>query len=229
MIGVRQFGRTWEKRIRTLGAPTAAGPGCADEILPQRFDHIRLEGPHDDREIEEGQRYCREDELMKSTEKGGEIPVEKGIDQEQTRDDGGGHDVRRKPAHGWRGYIKDEKENIDEEQPEPEGGRGDSQYRESVDDVIRRLVAVIPCKDTKGKAALGFNPGVTKPSGRIVEDARIFGCIEMGLGKTLPSPDSFGIGSSEANRPSHRPEICPVLRLHIGNDSWPFHNRWNVP
>jgi leucyl aminopeptidase (aminopeptidase T) len=30
--------------------------------------------------------------------------------------------------------------------------------------------------------SLGFNPGVTKPSGRIVEDERIFGCIEMGMG-----------------------------------------------
>ena len=30
--------------------------------------------------------------------------------------------------------------------------------------------------------SLGFNPGVTQPSGRIVEDERIFGCIEMGIG-----------------------------------------------
>ncbi|MGI5835353.1 MAG: hypothetical protein ACOX87_02520 [Chloroflexota bacterium] len=28
----------------------------------------------------------------------------------------------------------------------------------------------------------GFNPGVTKPTGRIVEDERVFGCIEMGIG-----------------------------------------------
>ena len=30
--------------------------------------------------------------------------------------------------------------------------------------------------------SIGFNPGVTKPSGRIVEDERLFGCIEMGIG-----------------------------------------------
>jgi leucyl aminopeptidase (aminopeptidase T) len=30
--------------------------------------------------------------------------------------------------------------------------------------------------------SLGFNPGVTKVSGRIVEDERIFGCIELGIG-----------------------------------------------
>lgn len=30
--------------------------------------------------------------------------------------------------------------------------------------------------------SIGFNPGVTKPTGRIVEDERIFGCIEMGIG-----------------------------------------------
>ncbi|MEW2353108.1 hypothetical protein [Spirillospora sp. NPDC029432] len=30
--------------------------------------------------------------------------------------------------------------------------------------------------------SLGFNPGVTQPTGRIVEDERIFGCVELGLG-----------------------------------------------
>ena len=30
--------------------------------------------------------------------------------------------------------------------------------------------------------SIGFNPGVTKPTGRIVEDERLFGCIEMGIG-----------------------------------------------
>ncbi len=30
--------------------------------------------------------------------------------------------------------------------------------------------------------SLGFNPGVTQPTGRIVEDERIFGCIELGIG-----------------------------------------------
>lgn len=30
--------------------------------------------------------------------------------------------------------------------------------------------------------SLGFNPGVTKPTGRIVEDERVFGCVELGLG-----------------------------------------------
>ncbi|MDW7668972.1 MAG: hypothetical protein SCJ93_09120 [Bacillota bacterium] len=30
--------------------------------------------------------------------------------------------------------------------------------------------------------SLGFNPGVTKATGRIVEDERIFGCIEFGIG-----------------------------------------------
>ena len=30
--------------------------------------------------------------------------------------------------------------------------------------------------------SLGFNPGVTKPTGRIVEDERVFGCMEFGIG-----------------------------------------------
>jgi leucyl aminopeptidase (aminopeptidase T) len=34
--------------------------------------------------------------------------------------------------------------------------------------------------------SLGFNPGVTKASGRIVEDERIFGSVEMGIGSQGP-------------------------------------------
>lgn len=30
--------------------------------------------------------------------------------------------------------------------------------------------------------SLGFNPGVLQPTGRIVEDERVFGCVELGLG-----------------------------------------------
>lgn len=30
--------------------------------------------------------------------------------------------------------------------------------------------------------SLGYNPGVSKPTGRIVEDERVFGCIEIGIG-----------------------------------------------
>ncbi len=35
----------------------------------------------------------------------------------------------------------------------------------------------------------GFNPGVTRPSGRILEDERVFGCMQFGVGATpLGSP-----------------------------------------
>lgn len=34
--------------------------------------------------------------------------------------------------------------------------------------------------------SIGFNPGVTRTTGRIVEDERVFGCIEMGLGSQGP-------------------------------------------
>jgi len=37
----------------------------------------------------------------------------------------------------------------------------------------------------------GFNPGVTRPTGRILEDERIFGCVQ------------FGIGPSDFGAPSH--------------------------
>ena len=31
-------------------------------------------------------------------------------------------------------------------------------------------------------ACYGFNPGVTRPSGRILEDERVFGCMQFGVG-----------------------------------------------
>lgn len=38
-------------------------------------------------------------------------------------------------------------------------------------------------------ACYGFNPGVSKPSGRILEDERVFGCMQFGLGApSLGSP-----------------------------------------
>lgn len=40
-------------------------------------------------------------------------------------------------------------------------------------------------------ACYGFNPGVRKPSGRILEDERIFGCMQ------------FGIGATEYGSPTH--------------------------
>jgi leucyl aminopeptidase (aminopeptidase T) len=40
-------------------------------------------------------------------------------------------------------------------------------------------------------ACYGFNPGVTRPTGRILEDERIFGCVQ------------FGIGATEYGSPAH--------------------------
>jgi len=38
-------------------------------------------------------------------------------------------------------------------------------------------------------ACYGFNPGVTRPTGRILEDERVFGCMQFGVGATpLGSP-----------------------------------------
>ncbi len=33
-------------------------------------------------------------------------------------------------------------------------------------------------------ACYGFNPGVARPSGRILEDERVFGCMQFGIGAT---------------------------------------------
>ena len=53
-------------------------------------------------------------------------------------------------------------------------------------------------------ACYGFSPGVTKPTGRIVEDERIFGCMQ------------FGIGPSSKGAPSHTDGV--VLNPSVWTD-----------
>lgn len=40
--------------------------------------------------------------------------------------------------------------------------------------------------------SLGFNPGVTRPTGRIVEDERLFGCVNIGIGTQGPQLKAKG-------------------------------------
>jgi leucyl aminopeptidase (aminopeptidase T) len=47
-------------------------------------------------------------------------------------------------------------------------------------------------------ACYGFNPGVRKPSGRILEDERVFGCMQFGIGAT---PKEYG-------SPTHTDGVC---------------------
>lgn len=42
--------------------------------------------------------------------------------------------------------------------------------------------------------SLGFNPGVLRPTGRIVEDERVFGCMEFGVGQTRQGAPSHTDG-----------------------------------
>jgi leucyl aminopeptidase (aminopeptidase T) len=44
--------------------------------------------------------------------------------------------------------------------------------------------------------SMGFNPGVTKPTGRIVEDERVFGGIEFGFGTQVSSLQGAGWNAS---------------------------------
>lgn len=58
--------------------------------------------------------------------------------------------------------------------------------------------------------SLGFNPGVTRPTGRIVEDERVFGCIEMGIGT-----QGAQIGGLTWQAASHTDGVvlCPSIYL----------------
>ncbi len=73
-------------------------------------------------------------------------------------------------------------------------------------------------------ACYGFNPGVTRPSGRILEDERIFGCMQFGIGATelgspihsdgvvlAPSVWFDGVQIEEAGRYTH-PELVRLCR-----------------
>jgi leucyl aminopeptidase (aminopeptidase T) len=45
-------------------------------------------------------------------------------------------------------------------------------------------------------ACFGFNPGVPRPTGRILEDERVFGCMQ------------FGVGATELGSPAHTDGVC---------------------
>lgn len=66
--------------------------------------------------------------------------------------------------------------------------------------------------------SLGFNPGVTRPTGRIVEDERVFGCIEFGIGSQGKS-----LGGAFWNAASHTDGIVlhPTIILdgHVFEDN----------
>ncbi|MFR8331788.1 MAG: hypothetical protein ACLU9S_05025 [Oscillospiraceae bacterium] len=46
----------------------------------------------------------------------------------------------------------------------------------------------------------GFNPGVPEPTGRIEEDERIFGCVEIGLGTQGEGPGRQELGGCQPHR-----------------------------
>lgn len=63
--------------------------------------------------------------------------------------------------------------------------------------------------------SLGFNPGVTKPTGRIVEDERLFGCFNMGIGTQGPQMKAIGWKAAVHTD-------CVILNPTIHLDGEPF-------
>ncbi len=63
--------------------------------------------------------------------------------------------------------------------------------------------------------SLGFNPGVTRTTGRIVEDERVFGCLEVGFGSRSGAPGSRGETWMPWTAPSHTDGsiVAPTLYL----------------
>jgi leucyl aminopeptidase (aminopeptidase T) len=56
--------------------------------------------------------------------------------------------------------------------------------------------------------SLGFNPGVTKATGRIVEDERVFGCMEFGIGSQGSAiKGKYWIAASHADGVVSKPSI----------------------
>ena len=59
----------------------------------------------------------------------------------------------------------------------------------------------------------GFNPGVTKVTGRIVEDERVFGCMEFGIGS-----QGVKVGGAHWNAASHTDGILLKPTIILDGD-----------
>ncbi len=61
--------------------------------------------------------------------------------------------------------------------------------------------------------SLGFNPGVTKPTGRIVEDERMFGCFTMGIGTQGLQMKATGWKAA-----AHTDCVLPAPTIHLDGE-----------
>lgn len=66
-------------------------------------------------------------------------------------------------------------------------------------------------------ACYGFNPGVTRPSGRILEDERVFGCMQ------------FGIGAPEYGSPAHSDGVVLNPSVWLDNVQIEKQGRYVLP
>ncbi|MFQ8898474.1 MAG: hypothetical protein ACLR71_09840 [[Clostridium] scindens] len=61
----------------------------------------------------------------------------------------------------------------------------------------------------------GFNPGVRKVTGRIVEDERVFGCMEFGIGS-----QGIKIGGKHWSAASHSDGIVLHPTIILDGENW---------
>ncbi len=72
--------------------------------------------------------------------------------------------------------------------------------------------------------SLGFNPGVTRPTGRIVEDERLFGCLNVGIGTQGPQLRAKGWKAA-----AHTDGVAQNPTIHLDGEPLEVEGRYVHP
>jgi len=72
--------------------------------------------------------------------------------------------------------------------------------------------------------SLGFNPGVTRPTGRIVEDERLFGCFNVGIGTQGPQLRAVGWKAA-----AHTDGVAQNPTIHLDGEPLEVEGRYVHP
>ena len=72
--------------------------------------------------------------------------------------------------------------------------------------------------------SLGFNPGVTRPTGRIVEDERLFGCFNVGIGTQGPQLRAKGWKAA-----AHTDGVAQNPTIHLDDEPLEVEGRYVHP
>ena len=120
-------------------ARDAAGPRGADVILLQHLQHGRADLAGDDAEMDEAQGQRRQDEMEQRADEGPAVARDQRVDGVEAGDGMGRGDVAGDPSRA-RQDAEPAIEDIDQQQPQPEGRGRDSGDRDGAAHLVDGLV-----------------------------------------------------------------------------------------